>query len=114
MTTDNAVVAASVQVPGTPRRSAYPWIVFALAFGLLLSDYMSRQVLSAVFPLLKQEWALSDTQLGSLTSIVTLTVGVLALLLCRQLPNHNQPRRIVLVVAGQYHYVTARQRFYTT
>ena len=33
-----------------------PWIVFALTFGLLLSDYMSRQVLSAVFPFLKAEW----------------------------------------------------------
>ena len=33
-------------------------------FGLLLSDYMSRQVLSAVFPFLKAEWALSDSQLG--------------------------------------------------
>ncbi|HEX5844121.1 MAG TPA: MFS transporter, partial [Pseudomonas sp.] len=42
------------------------------------SDYMSRQVLSAVFPFLKVEWALSDTQLGALTSIVALTVGLLA------------------------------------
>ena len=39
---------------------------------------MSRQVLSAVFPFLKVEWALTDTQLGSLTSIVALTVGLLA------------------------------------
>ena len=39
---------------------------------------MSRQVLSAVFPFLKTEWALTDTQLGSLTSIVALTVGILA------------------------------------
>ena len=40
----------------------YAWIVFALTFGLLLSDYMSRQVLNAVFPLLKQAWGLSDTR----------------------------------------------------
>ena len=57
---------------------AFPWVVFVLTFGLLLSDYMSRQVLSAVFPFLKTEWALSDTQLGSMTSIVALTVGLLA------------------------------------
>ena len=43
---------------------AYAWVVFALTVGLLLSDYMSRQVLNAVFPLLKANWALSDTQLG--------------------------------------------------
>jgi len=59
----------------TPR--VYAWVVFALTFGLLLSDYMSRQVLNAVFPLLKAEWGLSDTQLGSLSGIVALLVGVL-------------------------------------
>ncbi|MEK1906486.1 MAG: MFS transporter, partial [Pseudomonas sp.] len=41
------------------------------------SDYMSRQVLNAVFPLLKGEWALSDSQLGLLSGIVALMVGLL-------------------------------------
>ncbi|TSD45035.1 MFS transporter [Rhodococcus sp. KBS0724] len=59
------------------RRSIYPWIVFALAFGLLLSDYMSRQVLSAVFPILKADWDLSDSHLASLSSVVALMVGLL-------------------------------------
>ncbi|MEV8194537.1 MFS transporter [Rhodococcus pyridinivorans] len=59
------------------RRVAYPWLVFALTFALLLSDYMSRQVLSAVFPFLKADWALTDSQLASLTSIVALMVGLL-------------------------------------
>src|SRR3982751_749074 len=66
------------QAPTTRARRAFPWVVFALTFGLLLSDYMSRQVLSAVFPFLKAEWALTDTQLGALTSVVALTVGLLA------------------------------------
>ncbi|MGA7779619.1 MAG: multidrug DMT transporter permease, partial [Paraburkholderia sp.] len=56
---------------------AYAWVVFALTVGLLLSDYMSRQVLNAVFPLLKAAWTLSDTRLGSLSSVVALMVGVL-------------------------------------
>ena len=43
---DCADVAVSV-----PR--TFAWVVFALTFGLLISDYMSRQVLNAVFPLLK-------------------------------------------------------------
>ena len=70
--------------PATPtlidRRvpvGAYAWVVFALTVGLLLSDYMSRQVLNAVFPLLKSAWGMSDTQLGSLSSVVALIVGVL-------------------------------------
>ncbi|MNH65420.1 Hexuronate transporter [compost metagenome] len=60
-----------------PRR--YAWLVFALTFGLLISDYMSRQVLNAVFPLLKTEWLLSDSQLGLLSGIVALMVGLLTL-----------------------------------
>ncbi|MEU0506700.1 MFS transporter [Nocardia sp. NPDC005998] len=60
------------------RSRIFPWIVFGLTFGLMVSDYMSRQVLSAVFPLLKSEWGLSDSQLGSLSSVVALMVGLLA------------------------------------
>ncbi|MBW6439137.1 MFS transporter [Actinoplanes hulinensis] len=74
-------VSADVASPAAPSirvSRVFPWVVFTLTFGLLLSDYMSRQVLSAVFPFLKEEWGLTDTQLGSLTSIVALTVGILA------------------------------------
>jgi MFS family permease len=60
-----------------PDVSAYAWVVFALTFGLLISDYMARQVLSAVFPLLKTEWALSDSQLGLLSGVVAVAVGLL-------------------------------------
>ncbi len=55
----------------------YAWIVFALSFGLLISDYMSRQVLNAVFPLIKSEWMISDAQLGMLSGVVALMVGLL-------------------------------------
>jgi MFS family permease len=66
------------QEPTRRARRVFPWVVFTLTFALLLSDYMSRQVLSAVFPFLKLEWALTDTELGALTSVVALTVGLLA------------------------------------
>jgi len=56
---------------------AYAWLVFALTFGLLISDYMARQVLSAVFPLLKAQWSLSDSQLGLLSGVVAAAVGIL-------------------------------------
>ncbi|HLX24150.1 MAG TPA: MFS transporter [Usitatibacter sp.] len=72
-------MSAPQTVDDTPASvpRTFAWIVFALIFGLLLSDYMSRQVLNAVFPLLKAEWSLSDTQLGSLSSVVSLMVGLL-------------------------------------
>jgi MFS family permease len=57
----------------------YAWAVFALTLGLMLSDYVSRQVITPVFPFLKHEWSLSDTQLGGLVSVVALIVGVCSL-----------------------------------
>ena len=62
-----SAVAASRPSNDTARVSRiYAWAVFALTFGLMLSDYLSRQVIGAVFPFLKAEWALSDSQLGML------------------------------------------------
>ncbi|MER5598367.1 MFS transporter [Streptomyces sp. NPDC002265] len=77
-TTAVAVPGTSSSSSGWPVSRGYAWIVFALSFGLLLSDYMSRQVLNAVFPMLKDEWLLTDARLGSLSGIVALMVGVLA------------------------------------
>jgi MFS family permease len=71
---EEAVSASSASELPSRR---YAWLVFALSFLLLLSDYMSRQVLNAVFPLIKAEWSVTDTQLGSLSGIVALTVGIL-------------------------------------
>lgn len=70
-------IAATAHGAGPARATAYGWIVFALSFGLLISDYMARQVLNAVFPLLKAEWSLSDSQLGLLSGVVAVMVGLL-------------------------------------
>ena len=90
--TDNRFPAPAVSRP-------YAWIVFALTFGLLLSDYMSRQVLNAVFPLLKTAWGLSDTQLGSLSSVVALMVGVLTFPLSILADRWGRVRSIILMAA---------------
>src|SRR4051812_28532845 len=71
------IQAPSGDGDGPLRASAYGWAVFALSFGLLISDYMARQVLNAVFPLLKAEWALSDARLGLLSGVVAVMVGLL-------------------------------------
>lgn len=85
---------------GTSRASlskVYPWVVFAMVFALLLSDYMSRQVLSAVFPLLKVEWGLSDTGLASLNSAVALMVGLFTLPLSMLADRWGRVKSIVLM-----------------
>ncbi|SAL42836.1 MFS transporter [Caballeronia humi] len=83
--------------PAVSRK--YAWIVFALTFGLLLSDYMSRQVLNAVFPLLKSAWGLSDTQLGSLSGVVALMVGVLTFPLSVLADRWGRVRSLILMAA---------------
>ncbi len=75
--TSNAMPAEPAATTSSAR--AYAWVVFALMFCLLLSDYMSRQAINALFPILKVQWQMSDTQLGSLSGVVPLAVGVLTL-----------------------------------
>ena len=78
---------------------AFAWLVFALTIGLLLSDYMSRQVINAVFPLLKAEWLLTDKQLGLLGGIVPLMVGILTVPLSFLADRLGRVRSIVLMAA---------------
>lgn len=77
----------------------YGWIVFALSFGLLISDYMARQVLNAVFPLLKAEWALSDAELGLLSGVVALMVGLLTFPLSLAADRWGRVRSLALMAA---------------
>jgi MFS family permease len=83
---------SAVNVPRT-----YAWVVFALTFGLLISDYMSRQVLNAVFPLLKSEWTLTDSQLGLLSGIVALMVGLLTFPLSLLADRFGRVKSLVLM-----------------
>ncbi len=49
-----------------PTVGYYPWVLVGLLWFCGFFNYADRQALSAVFPLLKAEFGLSDTQLGSL------------------------------------------------
>ncbi len=59
-------------VEATPARDGYlftrgqAWFAFAMTVGLMMFDYIDRQVIVSLFPYLKSEWALSDKQLGGL------------------------------------------------
>ncbi len=94
----NLAETGSADLAGaSPRSRAYPWAVFALVLGLLLSDYMSRQVLSAVFPQLKAAWTLTDAQLGSLSGVVALMVGILTMPLSLLADRRGRARSIALM-----------------
>jgi len=57
-----------------PRR--YAWSVFAILFALMVVDYVDRQVVVSMFSHLKAQWDLSDSQLGGLVSVVSITVAL--------------------------------------
>jgi MFS transporter, Spinster family, sphingosine-1-phosphate transporter len=63
--------AERAAVPGARK-------VFAAAFALMVLDFTDRQVVVATFPQLQGEWGASDTQLGALVSVVSVTVALCA------------------------------------
>ncbi len=52
------------------------WFAFAMTFGLMLFDYIDRQVIVSLFPHIKAEWNLSDKELGGLVSIISIVVAI--------------------------------------
>lgn len=58
------------------RANLTSWLTFTLVFLLMIVDYIDRQIIVSMFPHLKEEFGLSDTQLGGLVSIVSLAVGM--------------------------------------
>lgn len=49
----------------------------SIVFLLGVFDFVDRQVVAALLPYIKEEWALSDTRLGMLVSVVNISISVL-------------------------------------
>jgi sugar phosphate permease len=56
------------------RRGA--WFVFAMTFLLMAFEFVDRQIAVSMFPFMKAERGVSDTQLGVLVSVVSITVAL--------------------------------------
>ncbi len=59
-----------------PRQA---WFAFAMTIGLMLFDYIDRQVIVSLFPYMKADWGLSDKQLGALVSVLSIVLAACAL-----------------------------------
>ena len=59
--------------------SGYAYYVFSLLFLLYVFDYIDRMVIASLFPYLKADWGLTDTECGWLASIVTLMMTIFVL-----------------------------------
>jgi predicted MFS family arabinose efflux permease len=75
------------------------WFAFAMTFALMLVDYIDRQVIVSLFPYIKAEWGLSDTQLGSLVSVVSITVAIGALPIALLADRTSRVKSIVAMAA---------------
>lgn len=59
------------------KKSAYFSLFVAFLLGIM--DFIDRQVIAALFPYLKAEYTLSDTQLGVLVAIVNVAIAILVI-----------------------------------
>ncbi len=75
------------------------WFAFAMTFALMLFDYIDRQVIVSVFPHLRAEWSLSDKQLGSLVSVVSVTVALAGIPIALLADRGSRVRSIVAMAA---------------
>lgn len=89
--------AAASGPPAHPVSRRYAWYVFALAFALALTDFIDRQIIVSAFPYLREHWGLSDTQLGALVSVVSVTVALGALPFARLADRWSRVKSIALM-----------------
>ena len=94
--TQRDAAAPAQETSGSVPR-AYAFYVFFLCFTLMLLDYMARQVVAAMFPVLKGLWRLSDARLGALVSVVSLAVGVLSVPLAVVADRHSRVKAIAIM-----------------
>src|ERR1700752_223232 len=73
------------------------WFAFAMTIGLMIFDYVDRQVIVSLFPYLKAEWGSSDKQLGALVSVVSITVALGAIPVALFAARASQVKSIVIM-----------------
>jgi len=73
------------------------WFAFAMTIGLMLVDYIDRQVVVSLFPYMKTDWGLSDKELGALVSVVSVTVALGALPVALIADRYSRVKSIVVM-----------------
>jgi MFS family permease len=72
---------------------------FVTLWLMMLFDYMDRSAVNAVLPMLKKEFLLTDAQLGTISSIVGLSIAVLALPTAILVDRWSRRKMISIMVA---------------
>jgi predicted MFS family arabinose efflux permease len=77
----------------------HAYYVFVLLFLLFMFDWIDRQVIASLFPYLKQDWGLTDTQCGLLISVVYWCFVILVLPVSVLMDRWNRKTPIALMAA---------------
>jgi predicted MFS family arabinose efflux permease len=88
--------ASDPKTPVTKSRAVY---VFCLLFGLYMFDYMDRLVIVSLFPFLKAEWGITDTECGMLVSAVYWSILAFSLPISILVDRWSRSRSIGLMAA---------------
>ena len=62
-----------------PSGKASAYFTLFVAFMLCLLDFMDRQIVGALLPFIKADYHLSDKELGTLVSIVNISIAILVI-----------------------------------
>lgn len=73
------------------------WVALTLTLLLNMLDFIDRQIVVSMLPILKSAWSLSDTQLGSLVSIVSLTFALFSIPVAVLADRWSRVKSIVLM-----------------
>jgi MFS family permease len=76
------------------------WFAFGMTIALMIFDYIDRQVIVSMFPHMKTDWGLSDKQLGSLVSVVSVTVAIGALPIALLADRASRVKSIVVMAVA--------------
>ena len=96
--------------PATGSRAGF---VFLLVFLLYMFDYIDRQVVTSLFPFLKHDMGLSDTQTGLLVSVVYWSI-VLFAFPASLLVDRWSRRKSISIMVGLWGLATAAAAFVRT
>ncbi len=77
------------------RRALYLLVLLCLTY---LFDYADRMVVGALIPFIKSDWGLSDQELGSLTSVIYMTIALFVLPLSLIVDRWSRRKMISIMV----------------
>lgn len=81
------------------ERISSPYIIFTLLFLLYMFDYMDRMVIVSLFPFIKKEWGITDTQCGLLVSAVYWSILIFTLPVSILIDRWSRTKSIGLMAA---------------